>query len=129
MRRLAILVVIVLAACGSGSDDGDQARYCERLDRLTGNDPFLAFGDTATAAEIEEAFGALVDRAEALVDVAPPDVRAATRDYADAAAALDGLLADAGYDGADVDATAYRKEQTAYVEAAQRLERYLESEC
>jgi hypothetical protein len=133
MRRLVGLVVgvLLLAACGGdgGSADGDPARFCELLDRLTANDPFLAFGDTATADEIEEAFGALIDRAEELVDVAPPAVHAAATDYAEAAAALDTLLADVAYVGADVDAAAYQHEQTAYAEAAQRLVRYLEGEC
>ncbi|MGH9274748.1 MAG: hypothetical protein ACRDZU_08890 [Acidimicrobiales bacterium] len=138
MRRLVVLVLGVLvpvasalAACGGDGDsaDGDPVRFCELLDRLTANDPFLAFGDTASADEIEVAFGALIDRADELVDVAPPAAHAAATDYADAAAALDALLADAAYVGADVDAAAYRHEQTAYVAAAQRLERYLEGEC
>lgn len=138
MRRLAVLVlglllasVAPLAACGGDgrSADGDPVRFCELLDRLTSNDPFLAFGDTATADEIAVAFGALVDRAAELVDVAPPAARAAATDYAEAAAALDALLADAAYVGANVDAAAYRDHQAAYAEAAQRLERYLKGEC
>ena len=132
MRRLAVLVLAttVLAGCGDdGSGDGDQARFCERLDRLTSNDPFLAFGDTASPDDIETAFRALIDRAEALVDVAPPAARAAAEEYADAATALDSLLAGAAYVGADVDAAAYGEEQVVYAEAAQRLERYLEAEC
>lgn len=137
MRRLVVLalgvllpVVATLAACGDGGPgDGDATRFCERLDRLTSNDPFLAFGDTASADDIEAAFGALIDRAEELLDVAPPAARAASSDYSDAARALDALLADAGYVGADLDAAAYRRQQTDYAEAAQRLERYLEGEC
>src|SRR5688500_18688429 len=131
MRRLVVLALGVLlpvvatsAACGDGGrGDGDATRFCERLDRLTSNDPFLAFGDTASADDIETAFGALIDRADELVDVAPPAARAAASDYADAAKALDALLADAGYVGAEVEAVAYRHEQTDYAEAAQRLER------
>ena len=138
MRRLEVLVLGMLVAAGAalagcggdgGSAEGDPTRFCELLDRLTANDPFLAFGDTASADEIEVAFGALIDRAEELVDAAPPAVHAAATDYADAATALDSLLADAAYIGADVDTAAYAHEQTAYAEAAQRLVRYLEGEC
>ena len=133
MRRLAVLVLAsatALAGCGGGSaSDGDQARFCERLDRLTRNDPFLAFGDTASPEDIEVAFAALIARADALVEVAPAAARPAARDYAAAAKALDSLLAGAAYRGAQVDAAAYRDEQLAYAEASQRLERYLDSEC
>jgi hypothetical protein len=137
MRRLSALALVVilsaaggLAGCGGdGSGEGDQAQFCERLDRLTGNDPFQAFGDTASPADIEAAFQALTARAGELVDVAPEAARGAAHDYADAAEALDGLLDDAGYVGADVDVAAYQEQQRAYVEAARRLERYLSSEC
>lgn len=134
MRRLAVLLTVTVlasaAACGGdGSGDGDQALFCERLDRLTRNDPFVAFGEAASAEDIEVAFGALVARADELLDVAPPEARPAARDYADAAHALDSLLAGAAYAPANVDARAYREEQVVYVEAAQRLERYLTAEC
>lgn len=132
MRRLAALslAAAVLTGCGDdGPGDGDAALFCQRLDRLATNDPFAAFGDTASARDIETAFAALVARADELVDVAPPDVRAAARDYADAAHALDAMLADAGYLPSVAEPSAYRDEQTAYTEAAARLERYLESEC
>lgn len=132
MRRLAALsfAAAVVAGCGDGGPgDGDGALFCERLDRLTTNDPFATFGDTASARDIETAFTALVARADELVDVAPPDVRAAAADYADAARALDAMLADAGYLPSVADPGAYRDEQAAYTEAAARLERYLESEC
>lgn len=133
MRRLARLGVaglLVVAACGArDAGNGDQALFCERLDRLTRNDPFLAFGDTASADDIEVAFGALMERADELLDVAPPEARAAARDYAEAAEALDALLASAAYLPTGVDTRAYRNQQVAYVEAAQRLERYLTAEC
>lgn len=137
MRRLAVLVgatvftgAAVLGACGDGGDAaGDPALFCERLDRLTRNDPFLAFGERADAGDIEVAFGALADRADELVDAAPPEARGAARDYADAVDALDSLLASAAYSPTELDARAYRNEQVAYAEAAQRLERYLEAEC
>jgi hypothetical protein len=130
MRRLGILAVVgVLAACGDGAPAPDPAAFCERLDRLTEHDPFLAFGDTATSGEIELAFDALVERADELVDSAPDEARGAARDYAEAARALDGLLDDAGYDGAAVDSRAYRAEQLKYSEAADRLLRYLGTEC
>lgn len=133
MRRVAMLVaagLLAVAACGARDADlGDEALFCERLDRLTRNDPFLAFGDTASADDIEVAFGALIDRADELLDVAPPEARAAARDYAEAAEELDSLLASAAYLPANVDTRAYRNEQIAYVEAAQRLERYLTAEC
>ena len=120
---------MVAAACGDGGASADPEVFCDRLDRLTRNDPFLAFGATATPAEIEEGFEALVARAEELVEVAPEDVRPAAQTYRDAAVAMDELMADAGYDGARLDARAYRDEEVAYTEAADRLLRYLESEC
>lgn len=132
MRRLAALsfAVALLAGCGDdGPGDGDAARFCERLDRLASNDPFAAFGDTASAQDIERAFAALVERADELLDVAPPDVRAAAGEYADAARALDAMLADAGYLPDVADPGAYREQQTAYTEVAARLERYLEGQC
>ncbi len=132
MRRLAALLLVAAVVGGCGSDDegdGDAALFCQRLERLTANDPFRAFGDTATAADVEAAFAALLERAGALVEVAPPDARPAARDYSEAAAALDSLLAGAAYAGPDVDARAYREQQVAYADAARRLERYLESEC
>lgn len=133
MRRLVAMLValIVLAACSGGDDsgEGDRAAFCDRLDRLTRNDPFLAFGDRATAADIETAFRALVDRADELLEVAPPDARAAARDFAESAAALDELLAEVDYDGTAADPRAYRAEQVTYTEAAARLERYLDAEC
>lgn len=134
MRRLAVLFTVIVltgaSACsGDGPGDGDQALFCERLDRLTRNDPFQAFGDRASAADIEVAFGALVARADELVDVAPPEARPAARDYAEAARNLDSLLAGTGYQPTGVDTRAYRNEQLAYTEAAQRLQRYLTAEC
>ena len=134
VRRLITLLLlpaVALAACG---DDGPSeaekaATFCTRLERLAENDPFAAFGDRATSSEIEEAFTALVARAVELLDTAPEEARAAARDYAEASEALDELMAGAAYDGAAVDQRAYRDEQTTYVAAAQRLERYLESEC
>ncbi len=134
MRRLLVLLVGA-AALGAGcaddgpSDEERSAAFCERLDRLTTNDPFAAFGDRATAAEVEAAFEALVARADELLDTAPEEVRAAARDYAEAAHGLDSLLAGAAYQGAAVDVREYRDEQLRYVEAATRLERYLTSEC
>lgn len=134
MRRLAVLLAVIVltgaTGCGDGgSGDGDQVLFCERLDRLTRNDPFQAFGDRASAADIEVAFRALVARADELVEVAPPQVRAAARDYADAARALDSLLAGTAYEPTGVDSRAYRSEQVAYTEAASRLQRYLDAEC
>ena len=68
-------------------------------------------------------------RADELAEVAPDEVRPAAEAYADAATAMDELMADAGYDGARLDARAYRDEQEAYTEAADRLLSYLDSEC
>jgi len=137
MRRLAVIlavilvVIVVLAGCAGGDDDadGDAAAFCDRLDRLTDNDPFLAFGDTATPDEIEQAYAALVERTEELLDVAPEEARAAARTYAESAAALDALMADAGYDGTAVDARAYRNEELAYADASNLLLRYLDTQC
>jgi len=132
MRRCWALLAtaLVTVSCGGGGDDeGDAAAFCDRLDRLASNDPFLAFGDRATPQEIETAFDALVERADELLDVAPPEARAAARGYAEAAEALDGILAAAGYDGAAADARAYGDQQQAYAESAARLERYLSAQC
>ncbi|MFP5254984.1 MAG: hypothetical protein ACLGI8_03945 [Acidimicrobiia bacterium] len=129
---MAALVGLALgaapAACGDDGGAGDQAAFCERLERLTENDPFVAFGATATEDEMESAFVALRARAEELDEVAPPAAQAAAADYLDAVERLDELLAEAGY-GPDVDVRAYRAAQTDYVEASLRLERHLSSEC
>jgi hypothetical protein len=129
-RLVTALLVVALAGtgCGDHGRDGDQAAFCQRLDGLTENDPFQAFGDTATEAQMQEAFTALKARADELVEVAPDTARGAATDYRDAVQGLDALLAEAGY-GTDVDVRAYREQQMAYVEAAQRLERYLTAEC
>lgn len=131
---LAVLVAVSVALTGCGGDgagggDGDQAAFCQRLDRLTANDPFAAFGDVATGDQIEEAFRALTARAEELVEVAPPEPRGAARDYAEAADELAALLDEAGFDPVAVDTRAYRDAQQTYVEAADRLLRYLDAEC
>ncbi|MGV3760496.1 MAG: hypothetical protein ACO1PW_13295 [Actinomycetota bacterium] len=125
---LAAVIALALAACGDDGGDGDQALFCERLERLTENDPFVAFGATATEAEMETAFAALRARAEELDEVAPPPARSAAAAYLEAVERLDELLAEAGY-GTDVDVRAYREAQTAYVESSLRLERYLTTEC
>lgn len=135
MRRpsLALLVLtplLALLAPGCGDDTPpDQQAFCQRLDRLAGNDPFRSFGDRATPGEIEDAFAALVERADELVDVAPGQVKGPAKDYAESAEALDELLAAAAYDGDQVDASAYRRRQVDYAEAAATLERYLAAEC
>jgi hypothetical protein len=130
IRVVLGVVVLGLAGCGDdGPGAGDQTAFCARLDRLTSNDPFLAFGDTATAADIEQAFAALVARADELVEVAPPEPRGAALDFAEAAAALDELLAEAGYDGTAVNPSSYRDEQLAYAAASDRLLRYLDTSC
>jgi hypothetical protein len=124
------VALLVLGACGGGSGDPADAKvFCARLERLTGNDPFRAFGDHATAKEIQTAFTALVARAQELVDAAPAEVRPTARDYASAAKALDSLMAGAAYDGSAVDARAYRDAQTDYIAAANLLERYLDTDC
>jgi hypothetical protein len=126
---VAAVAVAALLGCGDGGPTADPEAFCLRLDRLTTNDPFLAFGDTATPTEIEQGFEALVTRADELLEVAPEDVRPAARRYRDAAVAMDELMAEAGYDGARLDARAYREEEVTYTEAADLLIRYLEVEC
>ena len=129
MRVLGVLAVALLLAACTDEPSADSERFCDRLGRLTENDPFLAFGDTATPPEIAEAFEALVERTGELTEVAPEDVRPAAEDYAEAVTEMDALMADAGYDGARLDARAYRDAQEAYTGAGDRLLRYLESEC
>ena len=134
VRRLPVLLLVVAlvpVGCGDDgpSDEERAATFCTRLERLTENDPFAAFGDRATATEIRAAFQALVARSRELAEAAPDEARADAREYAEAAEALDSILAGAAYDGTQVDQRAYREEQTTYVQAATRLERYLESEC
>ena len=129
MRWVAVAVLLVLSACGDDGASADPEAFCRRLDRHTTNDPFLAFGATASAEEVEQGFEALVLRADELVDVAPDEVRPAAQAYRDAAAAMDELMAAAGYEPTRLDARAYRDEEEAYTEAADRLIRHLESEC
>ena len=131
-RRLALLLLPAVplglaAGCGDDGGGADAAAFCTRLERLSENDPFAAFGKRATDAEIEQAFHALVSRARELVDLAPDEERATARDYADAAAELDRLMAAAGYDGSRLDERAYRDQQVRYADAAARLERYLQT--
>ncbi|MFL6206843.1 MAG: hypothetical protein ACJ739_15995 [Acidimicrobiales bacterium] len=129
MRVVAVLgVVLVLSACHQ-EPEADPELFCARLGRLTENDPFLAFGDTATPDEIREGFTALVERADELADVAPDEIEPAAEDYADATTAMDDLMADAGYDGARLDARAYRDEQERYTDASERLLNYLDASC
>ena len=129
MRVVAMLAVVLLLAGCNDEPSADAELFCERLGRLTENDPFLAFGDTATPQEIAEGFEALVERAAELAEVAPDEIRPAAEDYAEATTAMDELMADAGYDGARLDARAYRDEQERYTEAADRLLNHLEAEC
>jgi hypothetical protein len=130
MRRLVILAAtLLLVACGGDGDEADPALFCQRLDRLTENDPFRAFGDTASAAEIEEGFDALVARAEELVDVAPDDARPAARAFAESASTMRDVLDEAGFDPSTLDTRAYRDAQLIYTEASDRLLRYLDTEC
>lgn len=129
MRVLAVLVVALLVSACGDDEHADPELFCERLGRLTENDPFLAFGDTATPSEIAEAFDALVERADELAEVAPDEIRPAAEDYAEATTAMDELMADAAYDGARLDNRAYRDQQEAYAEASDRLLNHLEAEC
>jgi hypothetical protein len=132
-RRLALLLLpaaiplLATAACGDDAGSADATAFCQHLERLTENDPFAAFGDRADDEQIEEAFHALVARSEELVDLAPDEERPTARDYADAARGLDEIMAAAGYDGARLDARAYRDQQVRYADAAARLERYLQT--
>jgi hypothetical protein len=121
--------LVVVGACGDDDSSADPAAFCAQLDRLATNDPFEAFGDRATPADIEVAFDALVDRSAELLEAAPEEARATARDFAESADALDDLLAGAAYDGSAVDARAYREEQARYITASERLERYLDNEC
>jgi len=129
MRVVAVLVVALLVSACNDEPSADPELFCSRLGRLTENDPFLAFGDTATPTEIAEAFEALVERADELVEVAPEEVRPAAEAYADATIGMDDLMAEAGYDGARLDARAYRDLQEAYTEAADRLLNHLDAAC
>jgi hypothetical protein len=129
---IALLGAVAVVALRAGGDDGpkpDQAAFCQRLDRLTSNDPFAAFGDRATEAEIAQAFDALVARTDELVDLAPDEARGAARDAAEGARRLRDLLAEAGGDADAVDALAYRDAQDRYTAAGDRLERYLSASC
>ncbi len=126
---VAVAVSLVVVGCGDSGDGADPARFCEQHDRHTENDPFRAFGDTATASEIEEAFAALVERVDALADVAPDEVEGAARDLAESVTVMDEEMAEAGYAPDGLDARAYRDAQVAYAEASDRLLRHLDAEC
>src|SRR3546814_3762744 len=141
MRRrwpLVLLPVLVpmlaLVACsdGDGADAaGDPELFCDRLDRLVRNDPFLAFGERATIDEIAMAFDALVQRADELAEVAPPEARAAARTSAESTRALDDPHAEVGHAGNEVSARAYRdkeirpEEHTSELQALHRIDHAL----
>ncbi len=130
MWRLGILTAaLLLAACGGDGERADPAAFCERLDRLTENDPFRTFGDTATSAEIEQGFRALVERADELLEVAPDEARGAARDFADSAGTMEAVMEAAAFDPEALDQRAYRDAQLSYNEASDRLLRYLDTEC
>jgi hypothetical protein len=126
---LSLALVAGLGACGNDDGGADPVAFCDRLDRLTRNDPFDAFGAEAGPEEIRAGFAALRDRSRELVALAPEAVRPTAREYAQAVAAMDSLMAGAGYDGANLDVAAYRAEQQRYTEASRLLLRHLESEC
>ena len=126
---LGIGGLVVYSAGGSDGPASDPTEFCRRLDRLTSNDPFAAFGDRATKAEIGQAFDVLVARTDELVDLAPDEARGAARNAAESARELRDLLAAADGDASRVDPLMYRDAQTRYTEAGDRLERYLASEC
>lgn len=128
-RALAGFALIMAAACSSGGEDAAAQTFCERLDRLTTNDPFRSLGDTATPDEMEVAFHALVERGRELVDAAPPEAKGSARDFAEASEEMDELMADAGYDGADLDQRAYRDAQLRYADASRRLLAHLDASC
>jgi hypothetical protein len=132
-RLLAVTVLAAVLAVGVGAcgDDGggDPVAFCDRLDRQARNDPFDAFGAEAGAEEIRAGFAALRDRSRELVTLAPEAVRPTAREYADAVAAMDSLMAGTGYDGAALDVEAFRAEQQRYAEASRLLLRHLDAEC
>lgn len=125
---LAGATVFGVGGCGSDGPTADPELFCQRLDRLASNDPFDAFGDVATPDQVETAFAALRERAAELVEVAPERARSAADEYRAAVIAIDDLLRGAGY-SSSVDPQAYQPLQLDYIEAAQRLERFLEAEC
>lgn len=133
VRRLttaaAVTIALAVVSCGDDGGRADPVAFCDRLDRLTRNDPFDAFGPEAGPEEIRSGFVALRDRARELERLAPEAVRPTARDYAEAVAAMDSLMAGAGYDGAALDVAAYRAEQQRYTEASRLLLRHLEAEC
>lgn len=128
-----VAVVGAGAVLGSSGDSDDASPdpvgFCRELERLSENDPFAAFGDRATPAQIDAAFDALVERAAELVELAPAESRGAALDLSENAQRLRELLAAAEGDPAEVDALAYRDAQGRYTAAGDRLERYLTTEC
>jgi hypothetical protein len=124
-----VAALLVAAGCGGGSSHSDARTFCARLERLTQNDPFRAFGARATSTEIKAAFDALHTSAARLAAVAPDEARSAATDFADAADRMRSLMAGAGYDGSLVDAPRYRDAQVDYFAASGRLERYLVASC
>jgi hypothetical protein len=124
-----VSAVLAVGACGDDGGGADPVAFCDRLDRLARNDPFDAFGSEAGPEEIHAGFTALRERARELAAVAPEVVRPTARQYAEAVAAMDSLMAGAGYDGAVLDVDAYRVEQEQYAEASRLLLRHLGTEC
>jgi hypothetical protein len=133
MRGTVCLLLIASALIGFGcSDDegdGDLQAFCTQVDRLSTNDPFAAFGDTAKPEEMRVAFSALVERADDLAAPAPPAIAGAAGRYATATHDLDRLLAAAGYDGRNVDVLAYQNAQADYDEAKAQIEKFATKRC
>ena len=129
VRRATAAIALVLATGCGGSSHADAKVFCQRLERLSENDPFRAFGARATTTEIETAFDALQTSASGLAAVAPDDARSAARAYADSVDRMRSLLQGAAFDGSQVDQRAYRDAQVDYFAASTRLERYLTSSC
>jgi hypothetical protein len=126
---VALVVMAIIGGCSDGDGGDDIDLFCERINDLIDDDPFERLPDEATAGDLRRAFDALGAGADGVAEVAPDELRALARQYARATAALDDLLAGAGYRGDEVDPLEYRQAARAHAQAASSLEVAAGSTC
>lgn len=121
-RRVAAAAALVLLLASCQRSSADTATFCERFDGLAANDPFADL-DVARPAEMESAFLALHDAAEAIAAAAPAQAEANADAYVERIETLMDLLAGTRYDPRRLDSLEYNAAVADYSEVSERLGR------